>query len=86
MKGLIHIGLGHGYIILEPARNRYIRLMNHAQSRIALSYGINNYPYGKEIVDLIQSLVLIYHLPVNGEEMLCSAVNSCLDSVFPDML
>ena len=36
MKGLIHIRLGHGDVILKPPRYGLIHLMNHPQRRIAV--------------------------------------------------
>ena len=64
--------------------------MNHAQGRIAVLHGIHNNPHGKYIVNLIQGLILVDHLPVNAEEMLYPAIhlrlNLCLLDVFSDLI
>ena len=70
MKGLVHIHLGHGDVILEPARNRRIHLVDHAQRRIAVLHRIHDDPHGKQIIDLIQRLILEHHFFVNAEKML----------------
>ena len=80
MKRLIHIGLGHGDVILKPSRNRLIHLMNDTKSRIAVFYRRNNDPYSKKIVYLIESLVLIAHLLIYTEEVLDSTVDVTDDS------
>ena len=49
--------------------------MHDAEGRVAVLNVFNYYPYGKEVVYLIQRLFLVDHLFVDGEEMLCPAVH-----------
>ena len=70
MERLVHIGLRHGDVVLEPAWDRLIKLVDHAQGRVAVLDGIHDDPHREQVVDLIQSLVLVHHLFINTEEML----------------
>ena len=88
VQRLIHIGFRHGDVIFKSARNRLIHLMDHAKRRIAVFYACHNDPDGKQIVDLVYRLVLIFHFLVNTEEMFYTAVNfrpdPCIFDMFPD--
>ena len=53
--------------------------MDHAQSCIAVLHRIHDDPYCKQVVYLIQRLVLVHHLLINTEEMLHSSVHLGLD-------
>ena len=53
--------------------------MNHTQSRVTVFDGIYNNTDRKQIINLIQSLILIDHLFVYAEEMLYPAIHLCLD-------
>ena len=75
MEGLVHILLGHGDIVFKPARNRGVHLMDHTQRRIAVLYRIHNNPHGKQVVNLVQRLLLVHHFLVNAEKMFRPAVN-----------
>ena len=59
--------------------------MDHAQHRIAVLDGIHDDPYGKQVIDLIQRLILVYHLPVNTEKVLDPAVHGGFDPRLLDM-
>ncbi len=80
VQRLIHVWLWHGDVIFESPRNRLIHLMNYAQHRIAVSDRIYNYANGEQIINLIKSLILIYHFFVDAKEMLCAPVNESLDA------
>ena len=86
MQGLIHVRLRHGDIVLKPSGNGLIHLMDYAQSRITISYRIHNDPNGKQVIDLIQRLSLIYHLLIDTEKMLCPPVNAGFNSCIINML
>ena len=86
MKGLVHIGLRHSDIILKAPGNRGIELVNKAQHRITVLYRIHDNADGKQIIDLVYGLVLVYHLLVNGEEVLDSSFNVGSDAGLFDML
>ncbi len=90
VKRLVHIGFGHRDIILKPSRNRLIHLMYHAQGRIAVLDGIHDNTDGKQIIDLVQRLLLIHHFLINTEKVLCAALylrrNPCLLYMGPHLL
>ena len=53
--------------------------MDHAQSRIAVFHRIHNDADRKQVIHLIQRLVLVHHLLIDTEEMLHTPVDLCLD-------
>ena len=69
VKGLVHIRLGHGDIVLETPRYRRIHFVDNAQRRVAVLYRLHNDPDRKQIVDLIQRLILVHHLFVDAEKV-----------------
>ena len=60
--------------------------MDHAQGRIAVLYRIYNDADRKQIVNLIQRLLLVYHLLVDTEKMFNPSVDLGFDTGGPDML
>ena len=86
MQGLIHILLRHCNIIFKTTRNRLVHLMNNTKGRITVLHCIHNNTHRKQIIDLIQCLVLIDHLLVNAKEMLNTAIHLCLDTALCHML
>ena len=85
MQGLIHIGLRHGDIILETSRNRLVHFMNDTECRITVLHGIYNNTHGKNVVNLVECLILVDHLSVNGEEVLDTSVNLCFNARIADV-
>ena len=53
--------------------------MDHAQSRIAVLHRIHNDTHGKQIIDLIQRLMLVLHLLVDTEKVLYTAIDFRID-------
>ena len=53
--------------------------MDHAERRIAVLHGIYNDPDGKQIIDLVDRLVLVFHLLIDTEKVLDPAVDLRLD-------
>ena len=80
VQRLVHVLLGHGNVILESPGNGLVHLMNNTQSRIAVLHRINHNAHRKQVVNLIQSLVLLHHLLINAEEVLHPAVHRGLDA------
>ena len=74
MKALIHVGLGHCDIVLETSRDRLVHLVNDTEGRITVRDRINYDPDSKKVIYLVESLVLIEHLAVDGHEMLDAPV------------
>ena len=75
MQGLVHVLLRHGDIIFETARDRLIHFMDHAKRRITVLDGLYQNADRKQIVDLIDVFILIDHLFINTEKVLCPAVH-----------
>ena len=53
---------------------------------VAVRYAIHQNPDGKEVIYLVNRLVLIDHLLIYTEEMLCPSVYLCLDSSIRNVL
>ena len=51
--------------------------MDHTQRRVAVLYGIHDDAHRKQIVNLVDGLVLIFHLLINAEKMLHAPVDLC---------
>ena len=69
------IGLWHGDIVLEPARDGLIHFVDHAQGRVAVLHRIHDDPHRENIIDLVQGLVLVHHLLIYAEKMLHTAAD-----------
>ena len=80
MKRLVHIRLWHGNIILKTPRNGLIHLMNHTQSPITVLHCVHHDSNRRQIINLIQSFILLHHLFIDAEKMLGPAVNCGLYS------
>ena len=53
--------------------------MDHTQCRITVFDRFHQNTYSKQIIDLIQCLILVDHLFINAEEMFHSSLYICLD-------
>ena len=49
--------------------------MHYPKGGVAVLYVMNYYPYRKEVIDLVEGLLLIHHLFVDRKEVLCPAVD-----------
>ena len=85
MKRLVVVWLWHGNIILKSSRNRLIDLMDHSQSRIAITLRIHNNTDGKQIIYLFKLLSLCHHLFINTKIMLGTPINGCIYACLFDM-
>ncbi len=79
---MVHIGLGHGYIVLESTGHRLEKFMHEPQHRVAVLHRIHYEPYGKKVIYLIEGSVLGGHLSINAVKMLCSAFDFGFDTHF----
>ena len=86
MQRLVHIWFGHCNIVLETSWNWLIHLMDHTKCRITVLHCIYQDTHCKQIVNLINRLILIYHLFIDTEKVFYTAVNLCLNSGFYHML
>ena len=55
VEGLVHIGFGHGDIVLETARNGGIHFMDDAQRRVAVLYVFDDYSYFHTAIDILNN-------------------------------
>ena len=86
VQRLIHVCLGHRNIILKTSRNRLVHLVDYAQRRITVLNRIYDNPDSKQVINLVDGLMLVLHLFVNAEEMLDTTVNLSFDSRLFDVL
>ena len=54
--------------------------MDHAKSRIAVLHRFHDDPHSKQIIDLINRLILIHHFLINTEKMLHASADLCLNA------
>ena len=54
--------------------------MDDAQHVIAVTHILHDDPEGEQVEDLVQGLVLVEHLPVDGVGVLHAAVDDMLDA------
>ena len=85
VQGLVHIGLRHRDVVLKTSGNRSVHLVNHAQNRITVPHRLHDNTNGKEVINLVNGLILIHHLFVNGKEMLNSTLNVRFNAAFFDV-
>ena len=81
VEGLVHVGLGGADIVLEPAQDGLIHVVDAAQDGVAGGDIVHDDPEGIEVEDLAESLVLGVHLAVDGINVLHAAVDSGLDAL-----
>ena len=86
MQRLVHVRLRHGNVIFKPSRNRGIHLVDHAERSIAVLHRVHDDAHRKQVIHLVQRLVLVHHLLVDTEEMLHPSVNLCIDVSILHML
>ena len=80
VQGLVHVGLGSGDIVLEPAGHQVEQVVDMAQDVIAVGDGVHDDPEGVEIVQLVHGFVLILQLAVDGVDVLNAAIDLALDA------
>ena len=79
VERLVAVGLGGADIVLEPAQNGLVEVVDDAKDVVAVPHGVDDDPKGEQVEDLVQALVLIEHLPVDGVGVLHPAVDDVLD-------
>ena len=86
VQRLIRVRLGHRDVVLEPARDRLVHLVDDAERRIAVLHRRDDDANREKVIDLIQGFVLIDHLLVDAEDVLDSAVDLPFDAGCREML
>ena len=79
MQRLIHVGFRHCDIIFKSTRDRLVHLMDNTKCCITVFYGVHNDTHSKQIIDLVNGLVLVDHFLINTEEMFHTAIHLRLD-------
>ena len=79
MQTLVHVGLGGGNIVLEPAWDQVKQVVDMAQHVVAVGDGIHDDPESVDVVQLVHGLGLGLHLPVDGVDMLDPSVGGVVD-------
>ena len=59
MQRLVHVLLRHSDIVFKTTRNWLVHFMDHTKSCITVFYCVYHDTHSKQIVDLIQGLVLL---------------------------
>ena len=75
VQALVHVGLGGGDIVLEPAQDGLVEVVDDPQHVVAVRHRVHQHPEGEEVVDLVHGLVLGVHLPVDAVGVLHPAVD-----------
>ena len=80
VERLVAVGLGSADIVLEPAQYGLVNIVDNAQNVVAVAHVFHHYPEGEQVEDLVDGLVLVEHLPVDGIGVLHAAVYDVLDA------
>ena len=81
VEGLVHVGLGGSDVILKPAQDHFIHVVDAPQDAVAGGNVVHDDPEGVEVKDLAELLVLGVHLPVDGVDVLHPAIDGALDAL-----
>ena len=73
VQGLIAIGLGHGNVVLETARQRLVEAVYGAEDAIAVVLGVGDDAERVHIHDFVEGFLLELHLVVDAVQMLFPA-------------
>ena len=73
VQGPVQVGLRHGDVVLEPARQGLPLGVDDAQGSVAVVHRVHDDADGDEVVDLADTHVVALHLAVGGIEMLGTA-------------
>src|SRR5680860_1868564 len=74
MKRLVHVELGHGYVVFEATRQWFPQCVDDAQGPITVLDGGDEQSEGGQIIDLIELLALASCLLYTSEaadDLLC---------------
>ena len=70
MQRLIHVCLGNGDVVFNSPRNRFPLFVNFAEDVVTFVHRTDNNAYRRQIVNLVECLVLKFHLFIDGIEVL----------------
>ena len=66
VQRLVTVGLGHGNVIFEPARQRLVQAVYGAQNTVAVVFGIGDDAESVHIHDFMEGFLLEFHLVIDG--------------------
>ena len=75
VQALVHVGLGRGDIVLEPAQDGLVEVVDHAQHVVAVRHRVHQDPEGEEVIDLVHGLILGVHFAVDAVGVLHPAID-----------
>ncbi len=75
VDGLVAIGLGHGYVILEAARKGFVEAVYGTKDPVAVVFGIGDDPERVNVHDFMEGFLLELHLVVDAVQVLFPAQN-----------
>ncbi len=70
VKRLVHVGLGHGDVVLEPARDGLEVGMDITEDGIAVLLRVGDDPQCHQVIDLVEGVMLVMHLLVDRVDAL----------------
>ena len=76
VQGLVAVDLGNGDVVLEPARHRFVELVQQPQGGVAVGGLRHEYAKAIHISHLSKTQVLVVHLAVNGIQRLLAPGNA----------
>ncbi len=79
VQGLVHVGLGHGDVVLESSRNGTPQRMHQTQRGVTILDRIGDHPDADEIVDILQVNLLEHHFFVDAVIMFGPSAHHSLD-------
>src|SRR5215211_3769617 len=85
VQRLVHVELGHRYVVLEAARDRLPDRVYDAEGAVAVADVVDDDPEAGEVVDLVELLVAAHHLVVDRVKMLDPAVDLGIYPRLPQM-
>ena len=79
VQGLVHVGLRHGHIILETARDGAPQSVHDSQRAVAILYRVHQYADSQQIINFIQFFMIPHHLFIDAVKVLGTTLNLALD-------
>ena len=80
VQTLVHIGLGGADIVLEPAQDGVVEIVDDAQHVVAVGHRVHDHPEGDQVKDVVELLVLGVHLAVDAVGVLQPPADDALDA------
>ena len=80
MQRPVIVAFWSGNIIVEFLRDRYPKIMHHAQRGIAVLHIVHKNPYCTSIMDFLEVHTLAFHFFMDAVDVLRAARNLSLDS------